>query len=77
MPGLMGEEVSPPVRPGHHPQGIRSMSGRYASYWNAFFFYRTTTITSAALPSTVLKSVQTSATMATGLLAPNFISSLY
>ena len=37
------QEQTPPPRSrppqSRHPSGIRSMSGRYASYWNAFLFY--------------------------------------
>ena len=38
------------------PRGIRSMSGRYASYWNAFFFRMShlTILTLSELPTAEL-----------------------
>ena len=38
---MEGDEYSPPPYMGYH--GIRSASGRYASYCNVFFFYRNVT----------------------------------
>ena len=36
QPPLPGKEAPLPPRKEAPPPGIRSMSGRYASYWNAF-----------------------------------------
>ena len=32
------DQADTPPGPGRHPPSIRSMSGRYASYWNAFLW---------------------------------------
>ena len=41
---IEGDQIQPPPPPREEDCGIRSMSGRYASYWNAFLFISITLV---------------------------------